>query len=123
MKKMSICVDIGNISKFSDLTKNRDKKRLQKMFTNLEINYCFEKINTSQHLAAKEDIIKACNSTSEKILHLNDIEVKNDESEMPLVSIKNNFIENVDILLSMSHNNDNAIAFAVILNKNKDFHN
>jgi hypothetical protein len=32
-------------------------------------------------------------------------------------------IWNVDILLTMSHNNDNAIAFAVILNKNEDFHN
>jgi hypothetical protein len=42
---------------------------------------------------------------------------------MPLVSIKNNFIENADILLSMSYNNDNTTAFAVILNKNEGFYN
>jgi phosphopantetheine--protein transferase-like protein len=126
MKKMSIGVDIENISKFSDLNKNKDKKRLQKMFTDLEINYCFEKINPPQHLAArfaaKEAIIKAYNSVSEKIC-LNDIEIRNDETGMPLANIRNNSTGNMDILLSISHNNDNAIAFAVILNKNKDVNN
>jgi len=127
MKKMNIGVDIENISKFSNLHKIKDKRRLEKMFTDLEINYCFDKINPPQHLAgkfaAKEAIIKACNSMSKIIPYLNDIEVKNDESGKPLVSIKNNFPANMDILLSISHNNDNAIAFAVILNKNEDFHN
>ncbi|MGY5142944.1 MAG: holo-ACP synthase [Candidatus Nitrosopumilus sp. bin_32a] len=124
---MSIGVDIENISKFSDLKKIKDRKILQKMFTDLEIEYCFQKINPSQHLAArfaaKEAIIKAYNSISEKMLFLNDIEVKNNEDGRPLVNIKNNFAANMDILLSISHNSDNAIAFAVILNKNKDIHN
>ena len=59
----------------------------------------------------------------EKILYFNDIEVRNNENERQLVNIKNNFALNMDIRLSMSHNKDNAIAFAVILNKNEDFHN
>lgn len=120
MEKITIGVDIENISKFEDLEENKDEKFLKKIFTDLEIDYCFQKINPAQHLAArfaaKEAIIKAYNSIIKNNLSLNDIEVKNEINGKPIVHIKKDSNSNVDVLLSISHNNDNAIAFAVIVN-------
>jgi len=123
MDKITIGVDIENISKFVDLKEIEDKKFLQKIFTDLEISHCFQKIYPAQHLAArfaaKEAIMKAYNSITGNTLSLSDIEVKNEIDGKPTVCIKKDVNSNMDILLSISHNDDNAIAFAVIVKKNE----
>ena len=48
MEKISIGVDIENISKFQNLEQSKDRKFLKKIFTDFEIDYCFQKINPAQ---------------------------------------------------------------------------
>ena len=121
MQKISIGVDIENISKFENYNQQKKQKILKKIFTDFEIKYCLEKINPAQHLAArfaaKEAIIKAMSSKTDSKFLPNEIEIRNKENGKPEVVIKNNFIFNENILISMSHNDGNAIAFAVILNQ------
>ena len=45
MEKIAVGVDIENIRKFQDLEQNKDRKFLKKIFTDFEIDYCFQKIN------------------------------------------------------------------------------
>jgi len=127
MEKIAVGVDIENISKFQDLEQNKDRKFLQKIFTDFEINYCFQKINPAQHLAvrfaAKEAVMKASNSIVSKTLLLTDIEIKNDDNDKPNVYFKNNTPSNMEISLSMSHNDGNAIAFVIMLNQKGDLFN
>jgi phosphopantetheine--protein transferase-like protein len=127
MEKITVGVDIENISKFQDLEQSKDRKFLQKIFTDLEIDYCFQKINPAQHLAvrfaAKEAIMKAFNSIASKLLVLTDIEIKNDDDGKPKAYFKNNELSYMRISLSMSHSDDSAIAFAIILNQKGDLFN
>jgi holo-[acyl-carrier protein] synthase len=118
MENVCLGVDIENISRFKDIHKIKDKRFLDKIFTQIEIDYCFKKIKPEQHLAvrfaAKEAIIKACNSICNNILSFGDIEIVNNDNGIPLVHIKKNEFSSMDIKLSLSHNNDNAIAFVLI---------
>lgn len=108
---LSIGADIEEISRFNKL----DKKILNKIFTEKELEYCFNKKNYSQHLAArfagKEAVIKALSSFKEKI-NLNDIEILNNRGKIPTVKLKN--AKKYDIKISLSHNKNNAIAFVLI---------
>jgi holo-[acyl-carrier protein] synthase len=126
MEKISIGVDIENISKFQNLEQSKDRKFLKKIFTDFEIDYCFQKINPAQHLAvrfaAKEAVMKASNSIVSKMLLLTDIEIKNDDYDKPKVYFKNNAALHMEISLSMSHNDNNAVAFVVMLNQKEDFY-
>lgn len=115
---LGIGVDIENISKFGNLKQSTDTKFLDKIFTKFELEYCFKKKIPAQHLAvrfaAKEATIKAINSRYSNSLALTDIEIRNDFKRKPLVHIKKEGYEHMKFLLSLSHNDDNAIAFVII---------
>ncbi len=106
-----IGVDIEKIIRF----KNLDKKVLNKIFTNQEIKYCMSKKNNAQHFAVrfagKEAIIKAFSSFKKKI-ELKEIEILNDEKNVPIVKLKN--AKKYDIKISLSHNQEDAIAFVLV---------
>ena len=112
--KISIGVDIEDISRFTYLVK--DKSFLNKVFTKNELEYCLKKKNYSQHLAvrfaAKEAIIKAF-SDFNKLLEFNEISITNDKDGKPIVKLKNQ--KDFNIKISLSHNKNNAIAFVLIL--------
>ncbi|MHA7733150.1 holo-ACP synthase [Nitrosopumilus sp. S6] len=121
MENVCVGVDIENISRFVNIHKKKDRKFLDKIFTEREIDYCFEKVKPEQHLAArfaaKEAIIKACNTICNNVLSFIDIEIQNNINGIPLVHIKKKEFSGMDIKLSLSHSSDNAIAFAVIIRR------
>lgn len=115
----SIGTDIEDISRFRLLDLKKDRLFLNKIFTRKELDYCFSKKNTAQHLAArfaaKEAVIKAINSLRKTNLQYYNIEIINNEAGMPIINLKQSEYKNLKATISLSHCRDKAIAFVLIL--------
>jgi len=117
---LGIGTDIENVSRFDNISYEKNPNFLKKIFTEKELKYCFSKRKASEHLAVrfagKEAVIKAINSLG-KIhnINYNEIEIKNNESGLPLVNIFKNGYEGLSVYLTLSHSEDNAIAFVIIV--------
>jgi len=92
------------------------------VYSKRELEYCFKKEDPIPHLAAKfsgkEAVIKAFYSCKNEKLFYNDIEILNLKCGEPfvnLLSVKNN---NLDIKISLSHSEENSIAFTIIMELN-----
>lgn len=113
-----IGVDIESIDRFRKYPPDRNKRFFRKIFTSIELDYCFKKKDPYPHLAArfaaKEAAIKAFSGF--KKLQLPQIEVINDEIGKPALRINNDeskeTVENV--FVSLSHCDKYAAAFVII---------
>ena len=118
MTNFGIGVDIERIDRFNDLAKGDERRLLEKIFTKKEIEYCFSKTNAAQHLAVryagKESVFKAISSTLNHNLRYDEIEITNNEKGIPNVLLKQKKFENVNITISLSHNDEFAIAFTML---------
>ncbi|HEX9916769.1 MAG TPA: holo-ACP synthase [candidate division Zixibacteria bacterium] len=117
----SIGVDITDISRFAKLNPKKDRLFLGRIYTPAEIKYSFSKAKPAQHLAArfagKEAVAKALKGL-ETVAYYKQIEITNDESGIPKAKLKNKRLLNkFDVLLSLSHCEDKAIAFAIACKK------
>jgi holo-[acyl-carrier protein] synthase len=123
MENFGIGVDIESIDRFNDLADGKQKRLLNKIFTKKEIKYCFSKTNPTPHLAAryagKESVFKAISSSFDYNLQYKEIEIINNEYGAPYVMIKKKLYQDFVIEISLSHNKDFAIAYAIIQKKNK----
>jgi len=112
--KISCGIDIEKISRFEKYTK-ADFKRLLKIFTSDELEYCFSKKESAKHLCArfcaKEATVKALCSHGLKKPRLAEIEVVK-ISELPKINVFG--VENVNFSLSLSHCDDYACANVII---------
>lgn len=115
INKFGIGTDIESISRFIDL----DKSFLKKIFTKNEIEYCSSKQNISSCLAAryagKEAIFKALSSIGISNMNYKQIEILKNANGIPKVRINNIDFKNLVIYLSLSHCNDKAISFAIVM--------
>ena len=116
---ISIGTDIIKVSRIDTLIKSKGDKFLNKVFTDNEIKYCNSNENPAQHFSgkfsAKESVKKAL--LSKKItdfISLKDIEIINKEDKSPYVFIRKNFDGDFNCHISISHDGDYAVAFAVI---------
>ena len=120
-------VDIIEISRVQKSIDNLGDSFLNKIFTEIEIEYCEKKGKSRyEHYAArfavKEAVFKAISKTLEDKYSISwkDIETTNDEQGRPRVeisNINNNIIEDIDI--SISHCKEYAIANAVVVLNNE----
>ena len=113
-----IGTDIIEVDRIRELIKKYDLRFLNKVFTDNEIIYCMEKRDPSIHFAgkfsAKEAIRKAISSSySDILLPLNEINIKNDKKGRPF--LENSKIDSKFINISISHTNDYAISFAILM--------
>ena len=114
---ISIGTDIVQISRFKKSIEVSSEKFLKKIFTTLEIEYCNSysdpHIHFSGKYAAKESVKKALlsNNICEQI-SLFDIQVLNREDKSPYIIIDN--LKDIKFNISISHDGDYAIAFAII---------
>ena len=117
-RELGIGVDIESISRFSNV-KSKDDKFLRTFMTEGEIDYCFSKESPFPHIAArfagKEAIIKALGGLSVRNVSYKDIEVTNDKQGTPSASIRFRRKLNIQIALSLTHSEDNAVAFAMAI--------
>lgn len=106
-------VDIVEIKRLERAVERWGDLFLERVFTGKEIAYSKKKHFPFQHLAArfaaKEAVFKALGTRP--ALNFKDIEITNDQHGRPCCSIKNK-LEN--ILLSISHTHEYAIASAII---------
>ena len=116
---ISIGTDIIKVSRIDTLIKNKGDKFLNKVFTDNEIEYCNSNENLAQHFSgkfsAKESVKKAL--LSKKItdfISLKDIEISNNQDKSPYVSIHKTFKDDLNYHISISHDGDYAVAFALI---------
>jgi holo-[acyl-carrier protein] synthase len=116
---VGIGTDIEDIERFSDL--DRESRLLNRVFTPSELEYCFSKRNVRQHLAAryagKEAVVKAISSSGRKKPPYRDIEILNDETGAPRVNLGRSDLQDLVVIISLSHSRDKALAFAVAFSK------
>jgi holo-[acyl-carrier protein] synthase len=122
--KLGVGVDIENISRFEGLTSI--DTFFNKVYTEKELNYCFSKKNPAQHLAvrfaAKEAVIKALGSLNYNNLNLGElnlteIEISHSKKGVPIVRLHHENFKDLEVRLSLSHCQDKAIAFVIIVGR------
>lgn len=120
MNMLGIGIDIEQVDRFRDSAYATSDTLLRRMFTSGEIVYCRSHDDPAPHMAgrfaAKEAVIKALSSAGvrAKDLLLTDIEIGQDASGAPTVSIPASIASNAVIRLSMSHSGDTAVACAIL---------
>jgi holo-[acyl-carrier protein] synthase len=114
-----IGVDIERIDRFQKPVDEKDERFLNRIFTPAELDYCLAHTSPYAHLAAryagKEAVVKALNQAHITGVNYSDIEILNDSKGVPVVSIKKEVGRELIIKVSLSHSDDNAIAFAMVL--------
>ncbi|MBQ8424858.1 MAG: holo-ACP synthase [Clostridia bacterium] len=114
---MEIGIDLEEIERF----KNFDDKKLQRIFTENEINYARKFVNCEKNFCAmwcvKEAVIKVF---SNKTINFKDIEVMHTENGKPYI-VKNEIILNeliknncTEIKISISHSKTHSTAVCLI---------
>jgi len=117
-----IGIDLIKIQRMKDVVEKWGEKFLQRVFTENEITYCYERkepyLSLSVRFAAKEALIKAMGS--EISLSLRDIEILNYDNGKPCIKVKNRleeFFKEGEIkhcYLSLSHEKEFGIACVVL---------
>jgi holo-[acyl-carrier protein] synthase len=117
-----IGIDIVKIERMKKVVEKWGNRFLEKVFTDGEITYCYEKkepfLSLAVRFAAKEALIKAVGSIDN--VSLRDIEVVNVETGRPLLKIRgklgdffqDQLIKNVH--LSLSHEHEYGVACVVL---------
>ncbi|NVM05149.1 MAG: holo-ACP synthase [Candidatus Helarchaeota archaeon] len=119
---LGIGVDIESIDRFRNRPKDENKKFYERIFTSLELEYCFNKKDPYPHLAArfaaKEAVIKAFSGL--KRLYFSNIEVKNNDEGKPYLKIlakgqnSKEEVINEKVLLTISHSDKYVVALVVV---------
>ncbi len=116
-----IGVDIVDTGRIRRLVESEELRFLEKVFTHTEITYCNAKHNRFQHFAArfaaKEAVSKALATGWAGDFRWKDIEVTNDPSGQPRISVYGRLREHLGasrILISLSHADSHVVAMAVI---------
>jgi holo-[acyl-carrier protein] synthase len=123
-------VDIIEIDRIKKSFERSGPAFRDKVFTEKEIEYCEDKKvvkynSYAARFAAKEAISKAFGTGISKGISWKNIEIFNNEQGMPYVTLSGgakdffNEIGATDISLSLSHCENYAVAYAVILTKQK----
>jgi len=117
-----IGIDIVRTKRIKEVIEKWGKRFLERVYTENEIAYCYQKRSPYLSLAvrfdAKEAFIKAIGS--EIIVSLNEIEVINLGSGKPVIKLNvkldnyltNKMISNINI--SLSHEHDYAVACVIL---------
>lgn len=119
-----IGLDIVDVLRIRKAAEKWERKFLQKVFTLGEINYCLEKKESYQSLAArfaaKEALVKALGIGFQGVTW-QDIEVKNDNLGKPCLILNGKAKEVAEqqgikeIFLSLSHCQEYAVAQVILL--------
>ena len=122
MKKnqiLGIGIDIEDINRFKKLKLNKNNRFLNKIFTKVELDYCFSKKNVASSLATKyvgkEAVIKALSSVDKAISDYKLIEVVNDPTDAPKVRLNWEQGKNYQILISLSNEIERAVGVAILI--------
>lgn len=111
IENFGIGIDISSIEKFRDKPFSKNESFYKKIFSEQEIQYCLKNKNHYEKFAGKFAIKEALiKSVTEQIQFL-DIETSYLNSK-PIAKILNSK-QNYKLLVSLSHDNDTAIAVVI----------
>ena len=115
---LGVGVDIEGIARFRSPELSADKVLLNNIFTSRELDYCQSYADPAPHLtarfAAKEAIVKALSAAGFTVNELSGIEILIDKSGIPQAIIDKRSVNGIQVHISLSHNQENAIAFAIV---------
>ncbi len=119
---IGIGVDIIEIERVKDSVNMYGEHFLNKIYTKKELEYCLNKNDKYQHLAArfaaKEAVYKALSSGWNKNIGWKNIEITNEPNGMPIVTlngeVKNFLSPQKSLKISISHSRDYVAAVAII---------
>jgi holo-[acyl-carrier protein] synthase len=119
---IGIGIDIIEISRIKESVEKFGDHFLNKIYTQVEIDYCLSKSNKYQHFAArfaaKEAVAKALTTGWNKEFRWHNIEIYNEPSGLPVVKLKGNletFLSpDKNLKISMSHSRDYVVCTAII---------
>lgn len=114
-------IDIVDVARFKRAVDRWGVNLLERIFTEKELEYSRSKVHEAQHFSArfavKEAVVKAVVSGTVKGFRWKDIEVRNDETGKPHVTLHGQFakiLQNRRIHISISHTVQTVVAVAVI---------
>ena len=111
-------IDIIEINRLKQAIKKWGDSFLNRVFTQDEVDYAKKRKFPYQHLAArfavKEAVLKAIGENSKISWH--DIQIFNDKNGRPVCSLRDKD-NNRNILVSISHTKEYAVASAIITKK------
>lgn len=121
-----IGIDIIEIHRIKQSIEKFGDRFLNKIYTQTELDYCQSKKNKYQHyaarFAAKEAIAKALATGWSKGFRWKDIEIFNEKSGMPSVSLNGNLKSflgsDKSLKITMSHSEHYVTCFAIIYANN-----
>ena len=123
MIDLSIGVDIVSIERMENILNSQKGARFKhRIFTGSEIAYCQNRANSSHNFAgrfaAKEAVKKAILSRGKnQNPWFKKIEIQSRQDGAPIVRLPKPYQSNYHCDCSISHDGDNAIAFALIQKK------
>lgn len=123
MEIIGIGTDIIEVSRIRNLLNRYGKRFLDRIFTDMEQDYCMKKRFPEIHLAgkfsAKEAVIKSLDGVFPS-LPFNSLEIVNSDSGKPGIKFTENFIEknrealsDLNFQLSITHSDSCSVAFAI----------
>ncbi len=114
MEIVNIGTDIEEVSRFENL----DKKVLERLFTQEELDYSTSQKNFAEHLAvrycAKEAVFKALPFDE---IAFKKIKISNTNSGAPKVTVEDKRAEGLEFKISLSHTKNLAQAVVLIYKK------
>lgn len=114
-------VDVVDIQRMKETLVDQGERFLRKVFTDAEVDYCERKPRPYEHyaarFAAKEAVSKALETGWTGTFRWKDVEVLNEPSGAPKVTLRNETAERLRshrVHLSLSHSEQTVVAFVVI---------
>lgn len=116
-----IGIDVVEIDRMKKIINEYGNTFLEKIFTKNELSYAQSKKEYVQHLAArfaaKEAVAKAISTGWSGGFRWKDVEVNNDESGKPTITLSGKIEETFkhhNVFISLSHSENVVVAFAVV---------
>jgi|TARA_B100001540_G_scaffold110967_1_gene99513 holo-[acyl-carrier-protein] synthase len=116
LQKFGIGTDIVKTERFQNKPYSRHKRFYEKIFLDSEIEYCLKHKNNAVHFSGKFAMKESVKKSINKNIDFLDIETYYSDAK-PKIKLKNN--QNFEFLVSLSHENEFAIATVVSENINK----
>ena len=112
LAKFGIGIDIVKISRFKNKPYSSNKNFYKKIFSDSEIKYCLKYKNYTQHFSGKFAVKEALTKSINEKISLHEIKTSYKNAK-PIVKVKSSLDKKYNFIISISHENDFAIAVVV----------
>ena len=123
MVSIGVGIDIQKISRIRELLKDIEGRTIHRIFSEEEILYCGSKSDPMIHYAgrftAKEAVVKSLSVEKHMGNLIGEVTITNDENGAPHCSLGPTLRKimeekgGTEVLVSISHTDDHAVAFAI----------